>query len=54
MTKRREQRAVQVEVDRLLEEVHATLGGTLAHRWSSGLIPGWARSTRLPMPIGTA
>jgi hypothetical protein len=47
MRKHREQRVAQAEVEQLLEEAAATLGGTLARRWTSGVVPGWARVNEL-------
>jgi hypothetical protein len=39
MRKHREQRVAQAELDQLLEDAAATLGGTLARRWTSGVVP---------------
>ena len=47
MRRRRDERAVQSEVEQLVEEVAATLSGCLVQRWASAEIPGWVRVNQL-------
>jgi hypothetical protein len=47
MRSRREERALQFEVEQLVEDVSATLSGRLVQRWASGDVPGWVRINQL-------